>query len=141
MIACRWFAVLWAAGLLASCAAAPAGSTSVKEAASLTATASGQPIRLPQGDAKVVLFEYVIPPGAKLPVHQHPHPRIALVESGTISVTNVDAGTTVVYTAGDLIVESVGQWHFGETLGAAEVRLRVFDLLPAGVATNVVPRK
>ena len=125
--------------VLGSCASAPASPPKpiVRELAAAEATASGQPVRLPQGDARVVLSEYVIPAGAKLPVHRHPYPRIALVQSGRISVTNVDTGKTVQYGPGDMVVESIGQRHFGETIGSDDVQLRVLDLLPAGVKSNV----
>jgi quercetin dioxygenase-like cupin family protein len=122
---------------LASCTGEPP-STIVRELAAAETTASGQAIRLPTENARVVLSTYVIPPGAKLPRHRHPHPRIALVDRGSISVTNVDTNHTVRYGPGDMIVESIGQWHFGETVGHSEVHLRVLDLLPAGVTSNVI---
>jgi quercetin dioxygenase-like cupin family protein len=129
---------------LASCAqpqTAASPTPTVKELSSSAVTSSGQPLRLPQGDAKAVTWDYVIPAGAKLPVHQHPYPRVAFVLAGTLTVTNVDTGQTARYGPGDFVVESLGQWHFGENPGPADVHLRVLDLMPAGVASNVVPRK
>lgn len=131
--------LLAAAGILAlqACTAGPTA-VGVREAASATTTASNQPIRLPQGDVRLVLSEYVIPAGARLPVHKHPHPRIAIVQSGTIDVTNVDTGETRAYGPGEMVVESVDQWHFGVATGAEPVRLWVLDQLPADAASNVV---
>ncbi|HEX2525896.1 MAG TPA: cupin domain-containing protein [Geminicoccus sp.] len=135
------FRLSWimSAGLLAACtAAAPADGPPVvvNELASETTTASGQPIRLPQGDARILLSEYMIAPGAKLPVHKHPFTRLAYVQAGTLSVTNTDTGQTVVYTPGDLVVEAVDQWHFGENVGTTPVELLVLDeLVGDGPAT------
>ena len=133
-------AALSLAAALQACAAGPA-SVVVHPRGAHATTASGQPIRLPQGDVRLVLSEYVIPAGARLPVHRHPHPRIAVVQSGSIAVTNVDTGETKTYGPGEMIVESVDQWHFGVASGDAPVRLWVLDPLPAGVASNVVLRE
>ena len=120
---------------LQACAAGPKA-VDVQQRASATTTASGQPIRLPRGDARIVLSEYVIPAGARLPVHKHPHPRIAIVQAGRIEVTNVDTGETRAYGPGEMVVESVDQWHYG--VATADVRLWVIDELPASATSNVV---
>lgn len=110
----------------------------VKPLASATTTADGRPIRLPQGDVRVALSEYVIAPGAKLAVHKHPHTRLAYVLEGTLDVTDVDAGKTWSYKPGDLIVEVVDRWHFGVNTGATPVRLLVVDEAPDGAAVTVL---
>jgi quercetin dioxygenase-like cupin family protein len=131
-------AALLICSFVASCASPPPSRTVVREVAEADKTASGEPIRLPAGDAHVVFSEYVIPAGAKLPVHKHPYPRIALVLQGTIAVTDAVTKRTVQYGPGAMIVESVGTHHFGETVGSAEVRLHVLDLLAYGVKSNVI---
>ena len=136
--------LIFAAALFAACAQGCAVAPSeviVKELAVATTTASGQPIRLPAGDARIVLSTYMIPAGAKLPVHKHPHSRLALVQEGTIAVTNVDTNQTQHYGPGDMVVESVDQWHFGVNTGSSPVRLLVLDELPGGVTSNTVLRK
>ncbi|HEX7897581.1 MAG TPA: cupin domain-containing protein [Planctomycetota bacterium] len=133
--------LILAAGLLAAlgCATQPS-ELSVKEVSVATTTASGQPIRLPGGDVRIVLSTYVIPAGAKLPVHKHLHTRLAYVQEGTIAVTNVDTNQTARYGPGDLVVESVDQWHFGVNTGDVPVRLLVLDEVPIDVKSNVVKR-
>ena len=129
-------AILLAVSLLAACAQSPChepGPLPIE-----TTTASGQPIRFPQGDAWILRSVYKIDPGVKLPVHKHPYHRLALVLSGTLTVTNTETGRTVIYGPGDMVVESVDQWHFGASTGRAQVHLRVLDLVPKGVEKNTV---
>ena len=136
--------LIFAVGFFAACAQGCATAPSeviVKELTVATTTASGQPIRLPAGDVRIVLSTYMIPAGAKLPVHKHPHPRLALVQEGTIAVTNVDTNQTAHYGPGDMVVESVDQWHFGVNTGDSPVRLLVLDELPSDVKSNTVLRK
>lgn len=110
----------------------------VKPLASATETASGQPIVFPEGDGRVVVSEYVIDPGAALPLHHHPYPRVAYVLQGRLEVTDKDTGQDFVYKAGDVVIEVVGQRHFGFNTGNEAVRLIVFDTVPAGSQGNVV---
>lgn len=133
-----------AAGLLAACvqACAPSPTTVlVRELGSATTTASAQPIRPPQGDVRLVLWEYEIPAGAKLPVHKHPYLRVAMVLAGTLAVTNVDTGETANYASGDMVVEAIDQWHFGSNTGSDPVRLLVLDHLPSDQSSNTVLQK
>lgn len=132
--------------LLAACAQAPetkAETNAATPAVVVTpvmttdVTASGQPIRLPQGDAEVGVSTYDIAPGAKLPVHEHPFPRYAYVLAGTLSVTNTETGKTVTYEKGGFIVEAVGQWHKAANIGKDAVKLLVIDMTPPG-ENNVV---
>lgn len=99
-------------------------------------TATGQPIRMPEGDLDMVAALYEIAPGAILPEHRHPYPRYAYVQQGTLQVDNTEAGTSVVYKPGDVVVEAVGQWHQGTNIGTEPVRLLVFDFIEKG-ETNV----
>jgi quercetin dioxygenase-like cupin family protein len=105
---------------------------------STTTTATGQPIRLPQGDIKLSVLEYRIAPGARLPVHMHPNPRYGYMLEGTLTVTLPDTGQTFTYHAGDVIVEVVGVWHFGSNEGTVPVRLIVFDQVPGDQAATIL---
>lgn len=133
---------LLAAFLLAGCTTAPppppTPPVKVTELAASDVTASGQPIRLPQGDVTVTLSEYVIAPGAKLPVHKHPFTRLAYVVQGTLQVTLPENGRNFTYSPGDLIVEVVDQWHYAENVGKDPVRLMVIDETPRGLAATVM---
>jgi quercetin dioxygenase-like cupin family protein len=131
------------ASLLAACTQAPSADTpavSVDKLATATTTASGQPIALPQDDVHVVLSDYRIAPGARLPVHKHPFPRLAVVQAGTLDVTNVETGETITYRPGQMIVEAMDQWHFGVATGSDPVHLLVIDET-SGDVSNTVLRK
>lgn len=101
-----------------------------------SATVTGQPVILPEGPATVIVSRYVIQPGAKLPVHRHPHHRYAYVEAGTLAVYAADGGQRFDYEPGDFIVELLGDWHYGENTGAVPVELLVIDQVPQGVTMN-----
>lgn len=136
-------AALFATGVLSACVQAcamPPSTVTVKELTAAATTASRQPIRLPQGDVRIVLSNYLIPAGVTLPEHKHLHTRLALVQAGNLAVTNIETGETVNYGPGDMIVESVDQWHFGVNTGTSPVHLLVLDALPIGVSSNMVPR-
>lgn len=121
------------------CAACAGGGAVVTPVAKLIRTVTGQPIRLPAGDAQVSACTYDIPPGAKLSVHKHPYPRFAYILAGDLRVRLAD-GRSFDYHPGEFIAEVVDAWHHGETLGAAPVRLLVIDATPPG-AGNVVARE
>jgi quercetin dioxygenase-like cupin family protein len=130
-------------GLLAACAHTPSAepqAISVTKLATATTTASGQPIVLPQGDVQVILSDYRIAPGAKLPIHKHPYPRIAIVQAGTLEVTNEETGETITYRTGDMIVEAIDQWHFGLNGGSEQVHLLVIDEISCDVPNTVLKK-
>lgn len=106
--------------------------------ASTRETAAGQPIVLPQRDARVIASHFEIPPGATLPVHQHPFPRYAYVLAGELTVTNVETGQSTTYKAGDFIVEMVGVWHQGASIGTEPVQLIVIDQVEGDAAHTVL---
>jgi quercetin dioxygenase-like cupin family protein len=103
-------------------------------------TASGQPIVLPSGDARVVVSTYEIAPGATLPEHKHPFPRYGYVLAGTLRIANTETGHSDVYRAGDFIIEAKGQWHQAVSLDDRPVKLLVIDQV-AGEQSNVIMRK
>lgn len=134
-------------GLLAALQASPvfafdntAAKVVVTPLASTTTTAAGQPIALPQKDAQVIVSMFDIPPGAVLPVHQHPFPRYGYVLAGTLQVTRIETGEVQTYKTGDFIVEMIGQWHQGANPGPDAVKLLVIDQVEEG-AQNTLLRK
>ncbi len=123
-------ALVWLPLLAASTApadTAPTPPVVVREVFSGSTTAAGQPIVLPQKNARLVVSTYDIAPGARLPVHKHPSPRYAYVLAGTLTVTDAESGEAKVYSAGDFIVEMVDRWHYGTNTGTEPVKLVVID--------------
>jgi quercetin dioxygenase-like cupin family protein len=103
-----------------------------------TRAADGDPILLPQGPAQVAASLFEIAPGARLPVHKHPYPRLAYVLDGTLVVTAEDTGEETSYAPGDVVVEMVDDWHWGRNDGDAPVRLLVIDLAPEGASNTIL---
>lgn len=89
-------------------------------------TALGQQLRFPQKEGTLVASVYEIPAGARLPVHRHPQQRIAYVLAGRLRVGTPE-GRGWEYGPGEVVVEMLDHWHFGETLGTETVRLLVLD--------------
>ena len=105
-----------------------------------TVTATGQPIVLPQDNARIVVSTYEIARDATLPEHKHSFPRYAYVLAGTLRITNTETGHSDVYRTGDFIIEAIGQWHKAASLDGRPVKLLVIDQV-AGDLSNVVMRK
>ncbi|WP_041794916.1 cupin domain-containing protein [Pararhodospirillum photometricum] len=126
-----WRTLMIAGGALALSAsqAWAEGSVSVVERLSTRVTAAGQPLVLPTKDARLIVTDYTIAPGATLAVHKHPFSRFALVEEGTLRVERTADGHVFDYKPGDIVVEIVDEWHRGTNTGTTPVRLVVFDLV------------
>ena len=101
---------------------------------------AGQPIVFPQKDGEVTVTTYEFPPGADLPVHKHPYPRIGYVLAGTLEIVNEDTGKTDTLKTGDVLLEAVDQWHHGKNVGDVPVKMLVIDTDQKGVP-QTVPRK
>ena len=110
----------------------------VKTILATAVTAAGQPLVLPQGPVELTVSTYDIAPGAQLGVHRHPYPRYAYVTAGTLTVINAESGAETVYTAGNVIVEMVGIWHYGANRGSDPVHLIVIDQDPPGQPSTVL---
>ena len=102
-------------------------------------TITGQPFAVPPGPLEVVISVALIPAGGALPMHKHPWPRFAFVESGRLRVHYEEAGLVRVVGPGEGVVEAIDQWHEAEVVGDAPVRLIVVDQVPPG-RSNVVSR-
>ncbi|MEQ8345022.1 MAG: cupin domain-containing protein [Sneathiellaceae bacterium] len=96
-------------------------------------TATGQPLKLPGGDVQAIFSEYLIQPGAVLPVHRHPYSRYAYVLEGRLRVARPGHAEMSDYAAGDVVAEMVDEWHFGTNIGEGPLRLLVIDQVPAGL--------
>ena len=95
-------------------------------------TNTGQPILSPEGPLTLTVSRVTIAGGTSLPVHKHPYQRYAYVESGAITVRNLDTGTSMEFKPGATIVEARGQWHTGTAMGSQPVVLLVIDQTPPG---------
>jgi quercetin dioxygenase-like cupin family protein len=130
--------LLGAAWLLPCAARAAEGGVTVTPVLSAAQDLSGQPIVFPPHDGQVIASVFDIAPGAVLPAHLHPWPRLAYVLQGSLRVVNHTTGRTDIFKAGDFIVESVGHWHQGANDSHAPLKLLVIDLVPKGAGNTTL---
>ncbi len=124
--------------LLAMPLSAKADSVTVSPLLTTSVTATGQPSVLPQGDVQLIASMYEIPPGAKLPEHEHNSQRYGYLLAGQLRVTNTETGESKEYKAGDFIIESRAQWHKAENIGTEPIKLLVIDQIKPGESTVVL---
>jgi quercetin dioxygenase-like cupin family protein len=91
-----------------------------------TVTANGQKISYPVTDkAEVSAYVVQIAPGAETGWHKHSIPVYAYMLSGELEV-QVEEGSTIIYKAGDAIIEVVNTFHTGKNRGTVPASLVVF---------------
>ena len=126
--------------MLGTAAAAQPASSPVTVTPVLSADVNsvGQPIVFPKANGHVTVSVFEISPGAVLPVHKHPFPRMGYVLSGSLRVTDLDKGTNRTFGPGEAILESVDDWHEGSNPGAEPLKLLVIDLQEKGVDNTIL---
>lgn len=90
----------------------------------------------PAGQPEITILDITIPPGAKLPVHQHPVINAGVLVKGVLTVVTRD-GKTLQLQAGDPIVEVVDTWHYGINEGTAPAEIIVFYAGTAGSPLSI----
>ncbi len=94
--------------------------------AKTTVTANGQKIAYPVTDkAEVTAMVVDIAPGAETGWHKHAVPVYAYMLSGAIEAT-IEGGKTIIYSAGDPIIEVVNTFHNAINKGDKPASLVVF---------------
>lgn len=79
----------------------------------------------PKGRPEITVLSITIPPGAKLPLHEHPVINAGVLLSGELTV-RTEQGATLHLKAGDPIVEVVNTWHYGVNEGSKPAKIVVF---------------
>lgn len=100
-------------------------------------TITGQTLDVPQ-HPNVNVAVATFPPGAQLPVHQHPYPHYAYVLEGALTVVNTQTNETRVFHQGEFFAEMNNTWHFGKNAGDTPLKLLVIDQMPPGVTSNMI---
>ncbi|WP_431287426.1 cupin domain-containing protein [Roseateles chitinivorans] len=101
----------------------------IVEAGNLKRTWTDQPLTWPR-DYKAIATPFVLADAKPLPEHYHPFPRFGWVLEGELKVVQVRTGRERVFGPGDLIVESIGERHYGVKVGAEPVVLHLLDIVP-----------
>lgn len=78
----------------------------------------------PAGTPEVTVLRLTIPPGGKLPLHQHPVINAAVLLRGEIEVATKEKSLHL--KAGEALVEVVNKWHSGKNVGTSAAELVIF---------------
>ncbi len=78
-----------------------------------------------KGRPEITILRITVPPGARLPVHEHPEINAGVMLKGQLTVVT-EAGERLHLKAGDTIVEVVNKWHRGENPGDEPAVIVVF---------------
>lgn len=79
----------------------------------------------PDGAPEITILKISIPPGRRLPLHQHPVINAGYLLSGRLRVVAED-NQTLDLKAGDALVEVVKKWHYGINEGTEPAVIVVF---------------
>lgn len=88
------------------------------------ATITGQAIRFPQGDNRIVALLAEVAPGGQVGRHLHPVPLFVYVLEGTLAI-DIEGHGTETFTAGQGFAEVVNTWHNGRNPGEEPVRFLI----------------
>lgn len=91
----------------------------------------------PQGKPEISILKISIPPGMRLPLHEHPVMNAGVLLTGKLKVVT-EKNETLELKAGDALVEVVDKWHYGINEGSEPAVIVVFY---AGVANSPVTVK
>jgi quercetin dioxygenase-like cupin family protein len=86
----------------------------------------------PVGHPQLSVLQITIPPNTTMEWHRHPVPNAAYVVSGELDVEKQNSTQTKHFSKGQVIAETVGEWHRGVT-GNQAAELLVFYAGAPGV--------
>lgn len=95
-------------------------------------TITGQPLRPPPAPFQLLVTQVTYRAGHVIACHQHRWPRHVYVQSGHLRVTTYNPLRRHNFTAGQIVVEAIGQWHEGRAMGTDPLVLVAFDQVPPG---------
>ena len=101
-------------------------------------TFTGQPIRFPQGQNKLVAVLAEVAPGGQVGRHLHPNPLFVYILEGTLTI-EMEGHGTYAFRAGESLAEVVNMWHNGRNLGDTPVKFLIVFAAQEGTPTIVRP--
>jgi quercetin dioxygenase-like cupin family protein len=111
-------------------AAAPAPAPANPVQTRYDETMTGQRLTRPPEPFQLLVTQATYPRGHVITCHKHSWPRYVYLQAGRLRVTNYDARQVKEFSAGQILVEAIGQWHQGEVL--EPVILVAFEQVPPG---------
>jgi quercetin dioxygenase-like cupin family protein len=95
-----------------------------------TETISGQPLADPPKPFELLVTRATFASGHVISCHRHSWPRYVYIHAGRLRVTNQETRQVKEFTAGEVVVEAIGQWHHGDVLET--VTLVAMEQVPPG---------
>ncbi len=119
-------------------AAAPAPAPADPVQTRYDRTMSDQPLTRPPTPFQLLVTQATFPPGHLITCHKHTWPRYVYLQAGNLRVTNYATRAVYNFSAGQILVESIDQWHEGRVMGPDAVTLVALEQVPPG-GTNSTP--
>lgn len=102
------------------------GKIQVTKLAESTQSWNGEKLPVyPQGQPKITILKYIIPPHTTLALHKHLVINAGVLLKGTLTVVD-DKNNLLELKAGDSIIELVNTYHYGENKGSEPAEIMVF---------------
>ena len=122
-------------------AAAPAGAPAPADPVQTRydRTMSGQPLTRPPTPFQLLVTRATFPAGHVITCHKHTWPRYVYLQAGNLRVINFDRRTVYDFSAGDILVESIDQWHQGQVSSQGPATLVAFEQVPPGEGNSTPP--
>lgn len=95
-------------------------------------TMSGQPLTRPPTPFQLLVTQATFAPGHVITCHKHIWPRYVYLQAGNLRVTNYATRAVYNFSAGQILVESIDQWHEGRVMGPDPVTLVALEQVPPG---------
>jgi len=95
-------------------------------------TITGQALARPPTPFQLLVTRVTYEPGYVIPCHKHTWPRYVYVQAGHLRVTTYNPHAEHHFTAGQVVVEAIGQWHEGRVIGPGPVSLVAMEQVPPG---------
>ncbi len=90
----------------------------------------------PQGQPKITILKYTIPPHTTLALHKHLVINAGVLLKGVLTVVD-DKNNVLELKAGDSIIELVNTYHYGENKGDEPAEIMVFYAGVEGMENTV----
>jgi quercetin dioxygenase-like cupin family protein len=110
--------------------------TTVQPLIETNLTVLGDTFSYPEGQAQLTAAIVTVPPGGKLPPHEHPVPVFAYMLQGELNVDYGSAGRRT-YRKGAALVEAFQWAHDGHNGGRGTTRLLVVYASAVGIENSV----
>jgi len=95
-------------------------------------TITRQPLARPPTPFQLLVTRVTYSPGHVIACHKHTYPRYVYVQAGHLRVTTYNPHAEHNFTAGQVVVEAIDQWHEGRVMGSEPLRLVAMEQVPPG---------